>query len=272
MTYLLAAGCTWTDANFKSYFDDIDCSFPKWPEVLGKQLGISEVVNVGMSGAGNDLMFARCFDKMIAKKPELVCILLSSWDRQAIFDYGFIPSTDVIVYQMYMENSFPSDQPWLEEYFNNRRHSVNVSYDSWVDGQITLDNLLNTVLRNIFLFQNFCEQHNINYIIMQGVDAIIYPFGDKNFTAPKDDRLQDIGSFLKYILKSPYTSKINEENILGWPMAWQLDGYCVFDKFRETDLTKFIVHPNDCHPNKLGHRTIAEMFYKGYQDIYGKIS
>ena len=76
MSYLLAAGCSYTDANFKSDVDPtIDCSFPKWPELLGNRLGISEVVNVGRSGASNEYMFEQCYDQIIAKKPKLGLVI-----------------------------------------------------------------------------------------------------------------------------------------------------------------------------------------------------
>ena len=40
MKTLLAVGCSLTDKNFTSMFHpELDCSWPKWPEVVGKKLG-----------------------------------------------------------------------------------------------------------------------------------------------------------------------------------------------------------------------------------------
>ena len=58
MSYLLASGCSWTDARYKSMIlPNYDCSFAKWPELLGKKLNIPKVINVGESGASNDFIF-----------------------------------------------------------------------------------------------------------------------------------------------------------------------------------------------------------------------
>ena len=272
MSYLLAAGCSWTDANFTSHVDStIDCSFPKWPEALAKQLGISEVVNIGISGGSNDYMFDRCYDKIIAQKPKMVCILLSGWDRHTIFNYISNLSTDLTVYEMKKQKNFAADWPWLEKYYKANEPMVNMSHNLWTDW-LSVENVVDKTLRNIFLFQSFCEQHHIDYILMQGINQLAYPLGSKYFNNPHKTALEDIRCFIKYTLNSQYTSKINEKNILGWPFFWQIGGYSVHDKLLEKDISKFMIHPIDEHPNGLGHQEIADMFYKGYQDIYGKKS
>jgi hypothetical protein len=181
MSYLLAAGCSWTDANFKSDVDPtIDCSFPKWPELLGNRLGISEVVNVGICGAGNDYMFEHCYDQIIAKKPKLVCILLSGWDRHTIFDYIGGLSTDLLVYEMNNEKNFSDRWPWLEEYHKIHEPMVNMSHKLFTD-YLNMETIVDKTLRNIFLFQSFCEHHHIDYILMQGIMQIQPPLGTKYF-------------------------------------------------------------------------------------------
>ena len=155
MSYLLAAGCSYTDANFKSDVDPtIDCSFPKWPELLGNRLGMSEVVNVGRCGAGNDCMFEQCYDQIIAKKPKLVCILLSGWDRHTVFDYNSILSTNLLVYEMNNKKNFPGREPWLEEYYKIHEPVVNMSHKLWTEW-LGMESIVDKTLRNIFLFQSF---------------------------------------------------------------------------------------------------------------------
>lgn len=272
MSYLLAAGCSWTDANFKSEVDPtIDCSFPKWPELLGNRLGISEVVNVGICGASNDYMFDHCYDQIIAKKPKLVCILLSGWDRHAVFDYISCLSTDLLVYKMNNEKNFPGRHPWLEEYYKIHEPMVNMSHKLWTEW-LGMESIVDKTLRNIFLFQSFCEHHHIDYILMQGIMQIQPPLGTKYFNKANVRELEDIKSFIKYTLNSQYASKINEKNIIGWPFFWQIGGYNVYDKLLEMDIDKFLIHPLDEHPNALCQQEMADMFYKGYQDIYDKVS
>ena len=59
MKTLLAVGCSLTDEKFESMaHPELDCSWPKWPEVVGKKLGYN-VVNLGKSGNSNENI-ARC--------------------------------------------------------------------------------------------------------------------------------------------------------------------------------------------------------------------
>ena len=55
---LLAVGCSYTNEYFKSKaHPEMDCSFTKWPTILGSQLGFDNVVNLGRSGNTNDAIF-----------------------------------------------------------------------------------------------------------------------------------------------------------------------------------------------------------------------
>ena len=50
---LLVSGCSNTDKDFYSELHpDMDCSWPKWPELLAKKLDM-DCVNLAKSGAGN---------------------------------------------------------------------------------------------------------------------------------------------------------------------------------------------------------------------------
>ena len=71
MKTLLAVGCSFTSKNFKSkVHPEIDCSFPKWPEVLGNKLGYN-VVNLGLSGNSNDRIFKTTQDYLVNNKVDI---------------------------------------------------------------------------------------------------------------------------------------------------------------------------------------------------------
>ena len=273
MSYLLAAGDSWTDANFQSNIvPDVDCSFPKWPVLLGKQLGISEVVNVGKSGGSNSYMFQQCYDKIIAKKPKLVCILLSGWDRRNLFNYQFNTYVNICVHQMHTTNSFPEDGQWLKEHYNNHIDAVNMTRFLW-HRHATVANVMIESLRDIFLFQSYCMQHNIDYIIMQGMNPI--PVRDIEIISQysgADGIRHTMDNYMKYLLDSPYTSKLNEQNLLGWPFFWQIGGYSAASKFTDMGYSELQLHPLDFHPNAIGQQVISNMFRKGYKDAYDKVS
>lgn len=274
MSYLLASGCSWTDANFKSdILPDYDCSFPKWPELLGKQLGISEVVNVGKSGASNDSMFNKCYDQIAKRKPKLVCILISDWSRHSIFNYTLniydLLATDYVVSTKQLPKSLDYWRDWLDV----EKSALAMSKKLWTEDLFVKD-IVNNTLREIWLFQTFCEHHNIDYIIMSGLEpVIIYHLTLLDKYSAVDRGITELSSYIKQTLKSPYANKLNEKNLLGWPIFEEIGGYSVWTNFvNRQPNTVFVDDKLDSHPNALGHKVISELFYKGYQDIYGKIS
>ena len=55
---LLASGCSMTDSNYVSETNpEIDCSWPKWPELIAKKLDM-ECINLGRNGAGNEYIYS----------------------------------------------------------------------------------------------------------------------------------------------------------------------------------------------------------------------
>ncbi len=59
---LIVSGDSFTDKAFQTMIHpEIDCSWPKWPELLAKKLDM-EYVNVAKSGAGNDYIYDSLVD------------------------------------------------------------------------------------------------------------------------------------------------------------------------------------------------------------------
>jgi hypothetical protein len=279
MSYLLAAGCSWTDARFKSMIlPNYDCSFEKWPTLLGKKLNIPKVINVGESGASNDFIFNRCYDQMAEKLPKIVCVLISSWSRHSIFNYNFniydLLSTDYLISKDKLPIEFDAWREWVKD----ESAALSMAKYLWAR-ELRLKDIVNHTLREIWAFQTFCKYHNIECIIMSGLEPIptwgtwLDPFW-KDDTLALDMQLKDITSYMKYILKSKYSHNIDEKTLLGWPFFEQIGGYSVLNLFESMYTgNQFYIDPDlDGHPNALGHELIADIFYKGYQEIYGKIS
>ena len=71
MKTLLAVGCSFTNKNYKSdEHPEMDCSWPKWPEIVGKKLGY-EVVNLGTNGHSNDNIMRSAQDYMAEHKVDM---------------------------------------------------------------------------------------------------------------------------------------------------------------------------------------------------------
>ena len=90
MKTLLAVGCSLTDEKLESMFHpEMDCSWPKWPEIVGKKLGYN-VVNLGESGNSNDAIFKSAQDYIIDHKVDMICALWTQGHRLNIHDMSNI--------------------------------------------------------------------------------------------------------------------------------------------------------------------------------------
>ena len=86
MKTLLAVGCSFTNKNYVSdEHPEMDCSWPTWPEIVGKKLGY-EVVNLGTNGAANDNIMRSAQDYMAEHKVDMVCALWTEPFRLNIHD------------------------------------------------------------------------------------------------------------------------------------------------------------------------------------------
>ncbi len=271
MTYLLAAGCSWTDANFKSDTDpSADCSFYKWPDLLAKELNIKKVVNNGSSGASNSYIFKTCYDTILHKKPELVCILLTGWDRVSIFNYHI--TLYYLLAQRYFSIREKEYDAWTEIYLKHYTHLDPLIREVW-QYHMSVDTFINETLRDIMLFQDFCNKHDVRYIIMQGVAPVVTLeepfFEDKRFYVATDDRLRDEYEYFYSLLVSDYTSHIDTEKLIGWPFLHH-DGRGYSMDFTFYEDPSFRLSSLDNHPGPKGHAAIAENFLKEIKRVYPK--
>ena len=103
MKTLLAVGCSFTNKEYQSReHPEMDCSWPKWPEVLGNRLGY-KVVNLGRNGGSNDSILRSAQDYMIENKVDMVCALWTEPFRFNIHDcismnISMHTSMDVYIY------------------------------------------------------------------------------------------------------------------------------------------------------------------------------
>ena len=60
MKKLIVSGCSWGDTNFfSSFHPDMDCDWPKWPEILAEKLGMNVLIYVSVVQAKN--IFTRLY-------------------------------------------------------------------------------------------------------------------------------------------------------------------------------------------------------------------
>jgi len=95
---ILVSGCSFTNKDYESAHNpNIDVSWPKWPEILGKQLDC-EVINLGFSGAGNEYISSTILDNIDKYNPDLV---IAAWSQSQRKDYMSHNRWNNILYDMY---------------------------------------------------------------------------------------------------------------------------------------------------------------------------
>jgi hypothetical protein len=281
MSYLLAAGDSWTDYKFKSVIDpNVDCSFTKWPELLGVKMGIDKVVNVGKSGAANNYIFEKCYNsivKNIKNPPKVVCLLLTRWDRVSVFDYNLDVYNKLTIKNMERLGKLPPNKLHWHEMVTKTPGRFAFIEDLW-SNHLTIENIVDNTLRDIWLFQTFCNTHNIKCVIIHGLkplrwtrewDSELY---NHIRQSANDERLSKVVNYIKYMTESPYFSQLDTETLPGLPFFHELGGWDIESDWLENHCHEYMLIPGvDRHPNGLGHQEIANIFYRECNQIYGKI-
>jgi hypothetical protein len=85
MKKLIVSGCSWCDYNFKSVFHpELDCSWPKWPEMLAEKLEM-ECVNLGKCGSGSEYIYNSLLE--IVTHTSDVGLVIAAWSKSERRDW-----------------------------------------------------------------------------------------------------------------------------------------------------------------------------------------
>ena len=257
--WLVASGDSWTagtsikDKNGKAVFwvggeqdlsKYVNRKFPLWSEVLAKKLGM-HCLNVGRGGAGNEFIYNRMIDTLVAKKNiGLAVSFWSHFDRWDFIKHSFRINPDD-------DNPFSSSTP---KYLKIKRQEVlDVIYKhDMADGMWNFKKSLRWMLA----FQNHCESFKIPYIQAE----TFYPTHDRLLVVEQKN-------YPRLLIENPIYDYIKEENFIGWPIFYELGGFTIGDKI---SLALRVDPPIDNHPNEEGHKLIAEIFYEHYKVLYEK--
>jgi len=255
MKTLLAVGCSLTNEKFESMFHpEMDCSWPKWPEIVGKKLGYN-VVNLGESGNSNDAIFKSAQDYIIDHKVDMICALWTQGHRLNIHDMININWT-----WSFMDKEIVSSGDCLQkDVFNKDEFSRLLRYKHTA--------LANEYLRYIYMLDQLGKyNNNIPVYHMQGLRGY-YPYG--SLTRAKAHTMRK--EYATAFLDSPYFSILDKQtNIYGWPLLQELEGSIYIDdpkalashtwKEMEALTLKYKISDEDSHPNARGQKIIANNF------------
>ena len=236
---LLVSGCSNTDENFYSEFhSDLDTSWPKWPELLAKKLNM-DYVNLGKSGAGNEYIYRSILNYITRNDTSNIGLVIPAWTQSNRKDY----------------------QQGNLGRWTNERIDPNGDVFSWI--RKTLDYCLS--------LQILCERYDLPYMQVQmlhlykdWLNGLKPRLGDKNYspifryTYPGDVE-KDNKKILKII--NEYENTINTKRFIGWPLSYELGGFCLHTKFIGHRIPKTMISELDNHPNEHGQKVIAEFIY-----------
>ena len=270
MKKLIVSGDSCTEPYFYSVVHpEMDFDFPKWPDHLGKHLGM-EVINLARGGAGNRFIYSSIQDAVMEIPNEEIGLVIAGWTQSHREDWE-IGKRDHYPYRGFTLS------PW-----RSRRVSKDGSLYNWVRKS----------LRTYIDFQNLCENNNLRYYHFQMGDIFERYLDGLQQTEIEASRgvnykreyegneLKDLQAILNLIAR--YDPHI--KNFMGWPgitkdlqeklagrfaaadITWALShkrGYTMHSHILGHDLEDrmnrdLTISVEDDHPKEEGHKAIAD--------------
>jgi hypothetical protein len=229
MKKLIVSGDSNTDSNFESMFHpDMNNSYKKWPELLGKKLGM-EVVNMARSGAGNEYIYTSLRNKVVdIKNKSEIGLVIAAWSQATRRDLEV--------------GRYGKNQPWTSLRIDTHGNLI-----GWV----------NKTLGHYLDFQILCERFNLPYFHFQTID--IYEHYLHGYDPTAQSYSGDKEKDEKDILENIKNFKIDTSKFMGWPPVKKLGGFRLhdLDEYKENNISEL-----DNHPNKQGQEKIAEIIYE----------
>lgn len=266
---LLASGCSYTDANFKSadssLTPELSGGWPMWPELMAQELNL-KVVNKGLSGRGADHILDSIVDQIAiyGDKIDIVAVLWSGCDRLPFFDYTWNPFAD-------LTNDFYSRGDNIEDWKSNCGVSTTIS-DLWnSDGFSThiYQRMIENQLRKMCAVVDICKANNIKLVMNQGISYFSWWCLDILLEHNRIGKNQYISNqtAARMFTRNAMFVKLNKSNnIIGWPFFGDLGGSC-FDS-RRIDNEASYISDKDRHPNAYGQTLLANEFLEKYYELY----
>ena len=230
---LIVSGCSWTDRRFQSDFHDIDCSWPKWHEILAKKLDV-ELVSLGKCGAGQEYIFNSIVEYISSLSNEdikRIHMVIAAWTNSPRRDYQV-------------------NEKWYT-----------IRFDDHGDAYY----ILKKSLRYFYQFQVFCERFNLPYKQINMLSDPVYDF--HGLPVIYNHGPVNIGKLIQVFTTSPLFSKINNKNFIGWPYFFDMGGFSINKKLnllvkKNNPENQYKISNIDGHPNKKGNEEIARIIYE----------
>ncbi len=223
MKKLIVSGCSWGDSHFFSPFHpEMDCDWPKWPELLAKKLNM-ECVNLCKCGAGQEYIYSSISDYIQSIPKDEIGTIMAAWSTAPRRCYS------------------------IGNRWTNDRQDIRGDLKYWIERSI----------RYQYAFQNLMEQYKLPYIHFQMISLYkghLWEIRRKQNV--NEQYLQKLRKDTLDLIKNT-NYKFNDK-FLGWPVDEELGGKTIemgvlSEEHRISEL--------DRHPNAKGQQKIAEYLY-----------
>jgi hypothetical protein len=220
---LLASGCSYTTDKYDSaHHPELDCSWPKWPEILADKLGM-DCINLGQSGAGQEYIYTSIVNNI---NKENIGLVIAGWSRASRRDY------------CYRDKGHWNNDIWDEKGDNNYFIGRSLMYQ--------------------YSFQQLCKSLGLKYKQMQIINSYetaIWAGSNEVWPHARGKLLSRQEHYL-HMQKNPLFNLI-DDNFIGFP-GKELGGFCMQDFMKHPE---DYISEKDWHPNAKGHQVIAEEIY-----------
>ena len=209
MKKLVVSGCSWGDDIFFSPFHpDMDCDWPKWPEILAEKLGM-ECVNLCKCGAGQEYIYSSISDYLQKTPKEEIGQVIAAWSTAP-------------------RRCFQIKNRW-----SNDRKDMRGDIAYWTERSI----------RYQYAFQNLMEQTQLPYLHFQMISLYRGHLWELRKKIDKNKVEEMRKSVLDTIKNTPY--KFNDK-FINWPGDDELGGYTLeFGVLKEEHkISELDRHPN----------------------------
>lgn len=258
--YILALGCSWTDAAYRSWsHPDMDCSWTKWPDHVGKMLDV-EVVNRGRSGTGNMYAFQELMKYVSSDNPpDHVIWQLTNWTRLQMGQRQMVPGLRMSQarlnalsrghspeYMMGITNlplALDGPIPFFKETLSLILKAIGICRKLGIKIHIFQSDVNPTPWdRNYFL--NYLEKLKVEY----PKEYETFMFIIDNRTHNLEITQEDIRTLIA--LEDFQTiTEMDPPELYGWPIFHELEGKRI--------LSNSPISKEDSHPNAQGQINIA---------------
>ena len=251
---LLVSGCSFTDPNYVSTMHPtMDCSWPKWPELLAKKLDM-DCINVAHTGAGNEYIYSSLLDKIITT--DNIGLVMAAWTQCQRKDW------ETGIWGRWHHFPLPA-QNGRSNILGRWQHYEHYKKNLQVDGDVF--GWVNKSLRYYYSLQEICKSKKIPLKQFQML-SLFDGYVDKD-TYNKANR--DDPDFAKFFTPPGQKKNRKREQLV---VMMEEFGRVIDKTFLNygSDLQSQIINDwegltiskEDHHPNEKGQKVIAEFLYE----------